>query len=118
MDAMISFSQLAVVLKAYGPIGMIIVIWYIDIRQIRKMAEQYRSDVDRVLAEHKAYMGEIRRMYENNVVLVEGYADLSKDLKDIIIMNTTELSHLRADIEQNQYCPAQQINKKRIQVAE
>lgn len=112
METMISFGQLAAVLKGYGPFGMLVVVWFFDIRQLRAMAGQYRDDMRRSMAEHKAYMEELRRMYENNVQLVEGYEDLTKDLKDLIIMNTQGFTHLQDDIRQNQYCPASRITKE------
>ncbi|MCP4158857.1 MAG: hypothetical protein GY760_02180 [Deltaproteobacteria bacterium] len=116
METMISFGQLATVLKGYGPYGLILVLWYIDMRQIRKMAHQYQTDMKDVLSEHKEYMSEIRRMYENNVILVEIQQQFSKDLKDIIMMNTRAMTHLSDDIEQNRYCPELQIRKENIKV--
>lgn len=123
METMISFGQLASIFKDYGPFGIIVVIWFFDIRQMRslakensEMADKHRSEVMAILAEHKGYMAEMRRMYENNVILVSQYEAMAKDMKDIIIMNTQELTHLQADIEQNQFCPAMQINKKQIKV--
>ncbi len=127
MDTFITFGQLAAVLKDYGPFGILVVIWYLDIRQMRAMQSSYQSKIDemqinyqskmdQVLSEHKEYMAEIRRMYENNVILVEKQEKLSEDLKDIIIMNTQAMTHLSADIEQNQFCPANQIKKETVKV--
>lgn len=51
------------------------------------------------------------RMYENNVKLVEDYEALSKDLKEIIIMNTQAVTKLNDGIEQNQFCPMVRLEK-------
>lgn len=123
MDPMISFGQLASLLKDYGPFGILIVIWYVDMRSIRKMNEQYRVDTQatmnqtkQIMSQHYDFMKEIRIMYESNVKLVEGYETLAGDLKEIIIMNTTNMVRLADEIRQNQFCPLQRFEKKKIEV--
>ncbi len=117
MDTVISFGQLAALLKGYGPFGILVVIWYFDMRFLRKMNDQYRKETSDILKQHEDYMAEIRRMYESNVRLVEGYEGLASDLKDLIVMNTQQLTRLTDDITQNQYCPAVRVEKKSIKVA-
>lgn len=51
-------------------------------------------------------------MYENNVKLVEDYSKLSKDLHDVVIMNTQIMTGLVESIKTNQYCPAIRLEKK------
>ena len=45
-------------------------------------------------------------MYENNVELVRQGQDMSKNLKDLIVLNTEVMTRLTDDIRSNQYCPA------------
>ncbi len=118
MDTLISFGHLAGLLKAYGPFGIVVVIWYIDVRQLRKMAEQYRADMTQVMNRHEKFMEEIRRMYESNVKLVDAYEDLASDLKDVVIMNTQAMTRVCDDISQNQFCPALRVDKKTVKVVE
>ena len=123
MPDVMSFSQLAALFKDYGPFGILVVIWFFDIRQMRnmakdnkEMADKHRSEVMAILSEHKEYMVEQRRMYDNNVLLVDNYQAMAKDQRDIIIMNTTALTRVQDDIKQNQFCPVQRVDKQSIQV--
>lgn len=52
------------------------------------------------------------KMYENNVKLVEASEGLSKDLKEIVIMNTQALTLLNKNIENNQFCPMVRLEKR------
>ena len=124
MPDVMSFSQLAALFKDYGPFGILVVIWFFDIRQMRnmakdnkEMADKHRSEVMAILSEHKEYMVEQRRMYDNNVILVNQYEAMAKDQKDIIIMNTQSLTRVHDDINQNRYCPYQRVDKQKVQVA-
>ncbi len=44
-------------------------------------------------------------MYESNVKLVEQYEKVSKDLKDVVMVNTSTFSKLTEAIKGNQFCP-------------
>ena len=57
------------------------------------------------------------KMYESNVKLVEDNEDLASDLKEVVIMNTQAMTHLGDLIKQNQFCPAQRVEKKTVGVA-
>ena len=105
MDGMITFGTMAQVLQAYGPFGILVVVWYFD-----------RRDFSRQIKQHEQYMGEIRRMYENNIELVKGYKDLARDLKDLIVMNTEVITKQTQAIKQNQFCPSLRVEKKQIEV--
>ena len=116
MDTILSFGQLANLLSSYGPLGLVVIIWYFDIKTMRKLNEQYRKDTQDILADHKKYMDEIRSNYSSNVKLVDSYEVLAKDLKDVVIMNTTAMTRLGDDINRNQYCPMVRVEKKNIGV--
>lgn len=51
------------------------------------------------------------RMYEDNVILVNNYSNLAKDLHDVVIMNTQAMTRLIDSIKTNQYCPAVRLEK-------
>lgn len=116
MDGIISFGVLGQILQAYGPFGIIVVVWYFDIREMRKQNKQYVKDMSDVMNKHEKYMDEIRVMYKNNVKLVEGYEALAGDLKEIIVMNTEIITKQTEAIRQNQFCPSQRVEKKQIMV--
>lgn len=116
MDTILSFGQLAVLVSKYGPFGLLVVIWYFDIKTMRKQNDQYRKDTAKILADHKEYMDELRGMYKSNVKLVESHEALATDLKDVVIMNTTAMTRLGDDINRNQYCPMVRVEKKNIGV--
>lgn len=84
-----SLTVLVEILKGFGPFGVVVIMWWLDGRNMRKILEQYKAD-----------MVEMRQMYKNNVHLVEAYEQLSCELKDIIIMNTTAQTTLTEVIRQ------------------
>jgi len=97
----ISISVLLEIFKSFGFAGIIVVIWWIDSKAIKKIMDQYQSD-----------MKEVRQMYKNNVHLVENYESLARDLKDVVIMNTQAMTGLAKDIQENQYCPMVRLEKR------
>jgi len=80
--------SLGAALQVGGPILAVLVIWWVDRRDIQKILAFYRED-----------MQDMRRMYESNVVLVKGYQALCGDLKDIVILNSTGFQKLADDLK-------------------
>ena len=113
----LNISGIIAVFSTFGPVGLIALVWYIDMRALRKLHANHKHDVGKILADYKDDMAETRRMYENNVKLVEAYEGLAKDLKDIVILNTQQLPHVSDQIEQNQYCPMQRVKKETVRGA-
>lgn len=113
MDS-INLAGIMAFFQAFGPIGLVAVIWYIDMRALRKQHGDHKDEVAKILAGYKDDMAEVRRMYENNVKLVDGYQGLAEDLKDIVIMNTQQMTHLSDQIGQNEYCPMRRVEKKQV----
>jgi hypothetical protein len=111
MDSL-NVTGLITAFTAFGPVGLIAMIWYFDMRALRKQHDAHKEEVSSILASYKEDMAEVRRMYENNVKLVQGYEGLAKDLKDIVILNTQKMTHVSDQIDQNQYCPMQRVEKK------
>ena len=110
----INFAGVVAAFSAFGPIGLIVLVWYCDMKALRKTHADHQEDVGKILAAYKDDMEETRRMYENNVKLVEGYENLAGDLKDIVILNTQTMTHLTDKIDQNEYCPIRRIEKKTV----
>ena len=113
MDA-INFSGVVTLFSAFGPIGLVVLVWYCDMKVIRKQHQSHKDDITKILNHYKDDMAEIRRMYENNVKLVEGYESLAKDLKDLVVLNTQQMTHVSDQIDQNEFCPMQRIKKKTV----
>jgi hypothetical protein len=117
----VSFGVLLDVLKNFGPIGLIAFMWWMDTKSIRKIMDENKQYVQEILGSYKRDMAEIRRMYEDNVRLVEShdalnrnYAALASDLKDAYIMTAQINQRLADSIESNQYCPMVRLEKKAI----
>lgn len=103
MEAFASFQTVLKVAAEFGLVGIVLIMWWIDRKDLRRVLDQYQND-----------MTEIRQMYKNNVHLVEGYESLAGDLKDVIMMNTQAFTRLDDDIEKNQYCPTVRLKKEAI----
>lgn len=107
--------SLAAIIQAFatfGPFGIIIILWWLDMKNMRSLVNQQRADMDEVLRQHRTYMDQIQRNYENNVGLVRTYQDMAKNLKDLIVMNTEAMIRLTDAINQNQFCPVQRVAKR------
>jgi hypothetical protein len=114
-----SLSLLLDVFKNFGPIGLIAFMWWMDTKSIRKIMDENKQYVQEILGSYKRDMAEIRRMYEDNVRLVEShdalnrnYAALASDLKDAYIMTAQINQRLADSIESNQYCPMVRLEKR------
>jgi len=97
----INLTWLLGLLKEFGIVGLVIVLWWIDSKKVYKILDRYKADVT-----------EARRMYESNVKLVRAYENLAGDLKDIIVMNTQTMTKLADSINTNQYCPQVRLQKQ------
>ena len=91
------------VFKNFGLIGLIIVLWWIDQKKVYKILDIYKAD-----------MAEQRRMYESNVSLVKDYHSVASDLRDVVIINTQAMTKLSEEIRQNEFCPMQRVDKKKV----
>lgn len=45
------------------------------------------------------------QMYENNVKLVKAYDEVSKDLKEVVVLNCQAMQKVCDKIDLNQFCP-------------
>jgi hypothetical protein len=97
----INLAGLFEIFGSFGIVGLIVVLWWFDQKKVWKVLEQFKQD-----------MAEQRRMYKNNVKLVQGYESLARDLKDVVIMNTTAMQKMTDAINTNQFCPMVRLEKK------
>jgi len=97
----INLAGLFEIFGSFGIVGLIVVLWWFDQKKVWKVLNQYKAD-----------MAEQRRMYENNVKLVQGYESLARDLKDVVIMNTQAMQKITDSVNSNQFCPMIRLEKK------
>lgn len=97
----INLAWLFALIKEFGIVGLVIILWWVDSKKVYKILDRYKADVT-----------EARRMYESNVKLVRAYESVAGDLKDIVVMNTQALTKLNDNIKTNQYCPQVRLEKK------
>lgn len=99
------------VLKAYGIVGFFLVIIVVLIRMVWQQNENYRKDTERIFSDIRLYQEEWRKMYENNVTLVENYETVATDLRTVVIISTQTLQKVCDAIHTNQYCPQVRLEK-------
>jgi hypothetical protein len=90
---------------------MLVVVVAILIPHI-KLIHRYREDMQRALAQAEDHQQELRRMYENNVVLVEQAQRTADSLQTTIVKSTAAMSELAVLIRTNQYCPYVRLEKQ------
>lgn len=83
-----SFSTLCDLMNKFGVAGIILIVWYVDSRYLRRVLDCYRHDVD-----------ELRRMNEDYLEIARRYEATAKNLQDVVITNTQAITRLVAHIE-------------------
>lgn len=102
MESM-SFASILKLLGEFGTVGLVIFLWWYDNKRIWAVMERYERD-----------MVEQRKMYENNVALTRQVANIAEDLRDIVIMNTQQMTHVEDAIKQNQFCPIVRVDRQKV----
>ena len=100
------------VLKILGIPGLLVIFWYFDKREVRRVMDEGRQDLKAVLEQYRNDMQEQRLMYQNNVELVRSYQSIALDLKNIVILNTQKWAETDRSILNNQYCPMVRLDKQ------
>ena len=97
--------SLGAALQIGGPILAVLVIWWIDRRDIQKILKMntelmiaYREDTVKA-------MQLFENKYDNNILLVKSWERMSMDQKDVIITNTQALTRLADTLKYNRLCP-------------
>jgi hypothetical protein len=99
------------IVKAAGPTGLVLILWYFSRRDQERMFETYRKDMQAMLAEYQSDTDDQRNMYKNNVKLVEQVIAIAESQQNIIIMNTQIQQKLVDKIDSNQFCPLIKMKK-------
>lgn len=94
MFEMVPVSFVVLVLNVLGLPGLIVVLWYFDMKRIDSLILKHQGDLKDVLAVYKRDVDTIGQMYRDNVSLVKGYEKLADDLTSIITLNTQTLTSL------------------------
>jgi len=81
-------------LSKFGLIGLILFLWWYDQRTRDRQDERHRQGLAAILDRYDKDMMEVRGMYERNASLCRDYADISKDYKELIILNTQAMTRL------------------------
>jgi hypothetical protein len=115
-ESVSTLSGLLAILGTFGPYGLLLLLWYLESKSQRASADEHKKEMSIVLQQYKDDMREQRLMYESNAALVKTTQDIASDLKDLVILNTTQMTTLSEDIRQNQYCPLVRVEKKQIAV--
>lgn len=87
-------SFVVLVMNVLGLPGLIVVLWYFDMKRIDSLVIKHQDDLKEVLNSYKKDVDAIAQMYRDNVSLVKGYEKLADDLTSIITLNTQTLTSL------------------------
>ncbi len=113
----IKMTMLTELAGKFGIPGMAIFVCYLALKANSRTLEQHRQDalerqlrhekeMREILDQYRQDMLEMRRMYESNVRLVEDFSAVSKDLREVVIMNTQAMTEVRSKMADNKFCPA------------
>jgi hypothetical protein len=113
MDPIVhSVVTLGAALQIGGPILAVLVIWWIDRRDIQKILSQnleqltsYREDTQKILKQFEDYLKNVVQMYQSNVELVKNYDKVSRDFREVVVSNSTICANLNNAITHNLFCP-------------
>ena len=99
-QTILNWTSIGEMVKAIGPTGLILLMWFISDRDTKKILAQYKAD-----------MTDQREMYKNNVELVRAVTAIAENQQDVIIMNTRFMERLVDRIDTNQFCPMVRLHK-------
>lgn len=103
MPPELNVTALLKIVADFGLIGLVIFLWWYDNRNIERILAQYKRDMD-----------ELRKMYENNVSLCRDFAEVARDLRDVLTLNIQRLTELADAVRQNQFCPLVRVDKQKV----
>jgi len=111
-----AMGALAQIISALGPWGMGVlvlglplimpfVVIFLSCTTARRQAdllETYRADTCRILDEYGKSVDAVSSYYKNNVLLVEGYERVCRDLHSVVVLNTQTMQRLCDKIDGQQ----------------
>ena len=115
----ISLPLATIIIQILGLPGLVFIIWHFDNKRDQRKEELRQKEIDerekavtKVLAQYKDDVGEIKKLYENNVRLVDDYSasctrleKLYGETLSVISLNTQTQTHLVESIKNHQFCP-------------
>jgi ribosomal protein S20 len=108
----VNLAAILEIVSKFGTLGVLVVVWWTDRKQMREQNESHRTDMAAMLKKYEHDMIEQRQMYDSNVKLVKAYESISSDLREVVIMNTQAVTEMCTDIQTNQYCPMVRLKKQ------
>ncbi len=87
-------SALINYLLGFGMPGAAIIIWWLMDRSYARTMERYREDTVRMYQAGRESLDAVKRMYENNVSLVQNYEKMAEGLQTMIVLNTQTITRL------------------------
>ncbi len=81
----LAVEKLLSLLEFGGPWAIVFFIWWQGVKESKRWEARFQA---------------VKRMYEDNVVLVKGYEKLSNDQQELIIMNTQAITKLTTIIKE------------------
>jgi hypothetical protein len=104
--------SLAAALQIGGPILAVMLIWWIDRRDITKILKQnqeqitiYREDTKNIQEHADKHFNAVASMYRDNAELVKNYDKVSHDFREVVVANSTISADLKNAIRHNLFCP-------------
>jgi len=108
----LSLNSLTAIVNMLGLPGLILIIWYFDKIRYEKHRESSKDDLNKVLAQYREDISQIRQLYESNVTLVKNYEEAVRrwekhadELTKIIYLNTQVQTTLVENVTNNMFCP-------------
>jgi hypothetical protein len=103
---------LGAALQIGGPILAVMLIWWVDRRDIAKILMQnqaqltgYREDTQKILKQFEDYLKTVVDMYNSNADLVKSYNHIAADFREVVVSNSTICANLSNAISHNLFCP-------------
>lgn len=77
-----------------GPVGLMMIMWWFGKQQTDKMLTAYQADTQAILKQYHDDMVQHRADYANNIEFIKRYEALARDLKEVIMLVTQNLTQL------------------------
>ena len=115
----ISLPLATLIINLLGMPGVIFIIWHFDNKRDQRKDELRNKEIaerekaiNAVLAQYKEDVAGIKRLYENNVHLVEDYNEVAErqdrlytEVLSVVSLNTQAQTQLTDAIKNNSFCP-------------
>lgn len=67
--------------------------------------EEYRHGMEKTLDEYDDSLRQVIQFYKDNVELVKNITSIAADLKDVVVLNATNMQRVTDKVDANQFCP-------------